>query len=120
MRAGAFTFAVTTFALLAGSTTANGADVWPLWNCYTSLFLDGNGRIVDPDRGWSTTSEGQAYGLFFALVANDRPRFEKILRWTENNLSGGAIGSRLPAWHWGLAPDGKWRTLDENSASDAD
>jgi endoglucanase len=91
-----------------------------LWNSYASLFLESTGRIVDPDRGSSTTSEGQAYGLFFSLVANDRPRFEKILRWTGNNLSRGELGNRLPAWHWGLAPDGNWRTLDENSASDAD
>jgi endo-1,4-beta-D-glucanase Y len=33
-------------------------------------------RVIDRQGGDRTTSEGQSYGLFFALVANDRARFE--------------------------------------------
>ena len=63
---------------------------------------------------------GQAYGLFFALVANDRRMFDTILAWTENNLAQGDLSAHLPAWLWGRAPDGAWRVLDANAASDAD
>ena len=67
-----------------------------------------------------TVSEGQAYALFFALVANDRTSFDKVLQWTENNLAEGDLTSHLPAWQWGRKDDGAWEVLDKNSASDAD
>lgn len=62
---------------------------WPLWESYARSAFDGSGRIVDHSAGDWTTSEGQAYGMFFALVANDRTRFVKLLSWTEDNLAGG-------------------------------
>ena len=93
---------------------------WPLWESYTRSAFDGSGRIVDHSGGDRTTSEGQAYGMFFALVANDRARFDKLLNWTQDNLAGGDLTARLPAWNWGKAADGTWKTLDPNPASDAD
>jgi endoglucanase len=101
-------------------TSAFGSSGWPLWESYASYFLEREGRIVDYDRASSTTSEGQAYALFFALVANDRSRFDRIFEWTQNNLARGALQARLPAWHWGKASSGRWQVLDPNSASDAD
>lgn len=65
-------------------------------------------------------SEGQAYALFFALVAGDRARFEGVLRWTEEQLAGGDLSLRLPAWRWGRRADGSEGVLDANSAADAD
>ena len=93
---------------------------WPLWNSYADRMVDGQGRVVDHMAADRTTSEGQAYGMFFALVANDRGRFDSLLRWTEANLAGGDMTLRLPAWSWGKAPDGAWKILDPNPASDAD
>jgi len=92
---------------------------WTLWESYASRFIDGQGRVIDPadDR---TTSEGQAYALFFALVNNDRARFDCVLQWTKDNLAQGDLGVHLPAWLWGKGNDGAWRTLDLNSASDSD
>lgn len=93
---------------------------WPLWQAYTQRYLDGQGRVIDHDDHERTTSEGEAYALFFALVDDDRSRFAKLLSWTEANLAGGDLSLRLPAWHWGQASSGQWKPLDENSASDAD
>lgn len=93
---------------------------WPLWQHYRERFLDGSGRIIDHSAGDKTTSEGQAYGMFFALVVNDRKSFDQMLRWTEDNLAGGDLTARLPAWSWGKSPDGQWKQLDSNSAADAD
>ncbi len=90
---------------------------WPLWQAYTQRYLDAQGRVIDHDR---TTSEGEAYALFFALVDDDRSRFASLLRWTEANLGGGDLTLRLPAWRWGQSPSGAWKPLDDNSASDAD
>ena len=67
-----------------------------------------------------TTSEGQAYAMFFALVDNDKSRFEQLLSWTEANLVGGDLTLRLPAWEWGHTASGEWKIIDNNSAADAD
>lgn len=96
------------------------AEPWPLWNAYHAAFVDSGGRVIDYAVHDRTTSEGEAYALFFSLVANDRPEFAKILTWTQDNLSQGDLAAHLPAWEWGKHPDGKWSVLDPHSASDAD
>lgn len=100
---------------------ASGAQDWKsLWKSYVAGFMDNQVRVIDHDAGDRTTSEGQAYGMFFALVANDRSHFDGLLRWTEKNLAEGDLSANLPAWLWGHGKDNKWDVLDRNSASDAD
>jgi endoglucanase len=96
------------------------AQDWPLWNSYTERFMDKQVRVIDHDAGDRTTSEGQAYGMFFALVANDRARFDGLLHWTESNLAGGDLSAQLPAWWWGQGADKSWGVRDRNPAADAD
>ena len=96
------------------------AEPWALWEQYANKYVDPQGRVIDKQAGDRSTSEGEAYAMFFALVANDRPRFDKVLKWTEENLAGGDMTARLPAWNWGKTADGTWKVLDANSASDAD
>ncbi len=94
---------------------------WQFWGSYSSRFIDAqSGRVFDPNGDRHTTSEGQAYALFFSLADNDRPTFNRVLTWTENNLAGGDLNTHLPAWLWGKDKDGQWKVLDPNSASDAD
>ncbi len=105
----------------AGAKSDCAPDAWPLWRAFTTRFIQPDGRVLDastPQR--HSSSEGQSYGMFFALLANDRARFESLWRWSIDNLFGGTLRGRLPAWWWGRAPDGSWRVLDGNSASDAD
>lgn len=104
----------------AGATTCE-VERWPLWEDFQARFIQADGRVVDastPQR--HTSSEGQSYGMFFALVAGDRATFDRLWKWTEANLAGGDISKRLPAWFWGQAPDGTWRVIDANAAADAD
>jgi len=103
-------------------TIAGGCkqDPWTLWDSYAARFIDGQGRVIDPQGDGRTTSEGQAYAMFFALANNDRARFDLLLSWTRANLAGGSLNERLPGWLWGKSSDGSWKTLDTNSASDAD
>jgi endoglucanase len=114
--------ALLTLTLAGGIETGCTPPVWqPLWNSYTARFMDGQIRVIDRDENDRTTSEAQAYGMFFALVANDRPRFDGLLRWTEHNLASGDLKQHLPAWLWGRDPKtNQWGVLDANSASDAD
>lgn len=103
----------------AGATAVQCA--WPAWQAFQARFLQADGRVIDPasPRG-HTVSEAQAYALFFALVQDDRAVFERILRWTEDNLAAGDLALRLPAWQWGRRDDGTYGVLDDNSAADAD
>lgn len=94
---------------------------WPLWESYTARFLDSQGRLIDRGSEDRTTSEAQAYGMFFALVANDRKRFDLLAKWTADNLADGDLGANLSAWLWGKSQQqGDWRIQDTNSAADAD
>ena len=96
-------------------------DGWPAWERFKASLLRSGGRILDPSSSRATTvSEGQAYALFFALVADDRSAFEDLVRWTEDNLAGGDLALRLPAWQWGRRDDGSYGVLDANPAADAD
>ena len=79
---------------------ANASSDWPLWDDFDARFVEPNGSVVDVTFGGKTTSEGQSYGLFFALVANQRQHFDSILKWTSDNLANGQLGDRLPAWLW--------------------
>lgn len=109
--------------LFISATPAMAASCtpWPDWIKFRASFINEGGRIIDPSTpDGQTTSEGQSYGLFFSLIANDAETFERILRWTENNLAGGDLTARLPAWQWGKKNDGSWGVLDANAASDAD
>ncbi len=106
--------------LLTAAPTACSAGQWPLWRYYTAAFLDAQGRVIDHARGDLTTSEGESYALFFSLVADDRADFDRVLGWTTENLAGGDLTMRLPAWKWGRAASGAWQVLDSNSAADAD
>ncbi|WP_396330287.1 cellulose synthase complex periplasmic endoglucanase BcsZ [Burkholderia anthina] len=108
-------------AAQSGAADAPCSAAWPRWDAFKRDFVSTDGRVIDVGSADSrTVSEGQGYGLFFALVANDRHAFDTILAWTENNLAQGDLSARLPAWLWGRAPDGTWRVLDANAASDAD
>ena len=109
-------------ALLAGTMLAASPcnAAWPLWQRYVETFIAGDGRVIDRTAADRSTSERQAYALFFSLVANDRALFQRVLRWTEQNLAQGYLKTTLPAWHWGKRRDGSWGVVDRNPASDAD
>jgi len=112
--------AVIALPLIAGNGCKAEQQSWPLWDSYVKGFIDDQGRVIDHSGSDRTTSEAQAYAMFFALVDNDRAHFDKLLAWTQNNLAHGDMTRQLPAWSWGKAPDGSWRVLDTNPASDAD
>lgn len=115
-----------TLLAMSGSVMATTCS-WPDWDHFKQTTLSKDGRVIDASTPEQVTvSEGQAYALFFALVANDRATFDLVLTWTQNNLSQGDLSQHLPAWQWGKqtakagASEASWGVLDSNSASDAD
>ena len=107
---------------VATAQAGDGSCVrWRQWQEFKRFYLSEDGRVIDASTPQaSTVSEGQAYAMLFALIANDPAAFAKILRWTRENMAGGSLERSLPAWKWGRADDGKWSVLDRNSAADAD
>ncbi len=93
---------------------------WPLWESFRRHAIQSDGRVIERRANDRTTSEAQAYALFFALVANDRGQFERLLSWTQNNLANGDLRKQQPAWLWGPDTASRWRVLDANPAADAD
>ncbi len=110
----------TPVCVLSSPPEARAAVTWPEWERFADRFIQADGRVIDLTFDQKSTSEGQSYGLFFALVANDRARFDTILKWTSENLAAGRLGDQLPAWLWGLRDDGAWGVKDANAAADAD
>lgn len=105
----------------APAAASAGACAWPAWEQYRQAMLSPDGRVVDHSSAQQvSTSEGQSYALFFALLGNDPASFAKVLHWTRDNLAGGDLNRQLPAWQWGRDPAGHWQVLDSNNASDAD
>lgn len=110
-------------ALLQGTVACarcDGNQPWTDWQAFQRDLIRPEGRVVDvSDKRDITTSEGQSYALFFALLDNDPVLFRRLLRWTERHLAHGDLTARLPAWLWGRTPDGDWGVLDDNTASDS-
>jgi endo-1,4-beta-D-glucanase Y len=106
--------------IFAASFIPQAQSSWPLWTHYAERFVQDDGRVVDHDREDLTTSEGQSYAMFFALVANDRRRFDLLYRWSVEHLANGSLENNLPAWSWGRKHDDSFGIEDGNSASDAD
>ena len=115
--------------LLAASlpvATAQAGE-WQAWDSFRQRFIQSDARVIEHEFDARTTSEAQAYAMFFALVDNQPELFAQLLNWTERNLAGGDMSVRLPGWLWGQAKPRSasgsltgWTLLDENSASDAD
>ena len=107
-----------TLSASVSPSACTGGAGWPLWQAFAERHIQPDGRVVDhAAQRLHSTSEGQSYAMLFALVANDRARFEHIWRWSVDNLSA---KTQLPVWQWGRRDDGSWGVVDGNSASDAD
>ncbi|MEI8642601.1 cellulose synthase complex periplasmic endoglucanase BcsZ [Pseudoalteromonas sp. Hal099] len=103
------------------SAQTQQCEPWQGWQVFKNHFISDEGRVIDLGSKQNiTTSEGQSYALFFALVANDKAAFDTILDWTQDHLSEGDLSTRLPAWQWGETGNDSSAILDSNPASDSD
>ncbi len=85
------------------------------WHGYKSYFVRPDGAVYNP-QGQEVTSEGQANAMLRAVVMGDQKTFERILQWTNDNLSRAKTsGDHLLSWHY---KDG--HILDPMPATDAD
>ncbi len=85
------------------------------WNNFQTRFIAPEGRVVDTGNGGVSHSEGQGYGMLFAVWADDRATFERLWSWTQTNLQ--RAGDRLFSWRY--RPHAIVKVDDPNDASDA-
>jgi len=88
------------------------------WETYQQTFISADGRVVDFSQNSISHSEGQGYGLLLALMNGDRAAFDRIFKWTTDNLQ--VRRDALFAWSWGQRPNSAWNVIDYNNASDGD
>lgn len=86
------------------------------WDAFKARFLRPDGRIVDTGNGGVSHTEGQGWGLLFAVTFDDAATFASILDWTTRTLrrSGDALHS------WRYVPDAGGSVPDRNNATDGD
>ena len=94
------------------------------WKAYRKRFIQADGRVIDWEAMGRSTSEGQAYAMLRAVIADDPETFAIALRWAETNLQRQDKTKKpidsLWAWQWGQDSRNNWGILDPNVASDAD
>jgi endoglucanase len=86
------------------------------WTVFRQRYVLPEGRVVDTGSGGISHSEGQGYGLLFAVQFGDHATFNKLLQWTEATLQ-----HRSDALHvWRFLPPPVRPETDFNNATDGD
>lgn len=84
------------------------------WQGFKARFVSPDGRVQDHEQGGVSHSEGQGFGLIFAVHSSDRQGFEQLWTWTQRTLQRPT--DNLLSWRFspGLG------VTDANNATDGD
>lgn len=86
------------------------------WDAFKATYVMTDGRVVDPENGGVSHSEGQGWTMLLAEAHNDRRTFDRAWTWTQANLSR----QKAPLLAWRYDPRTNPAVTDENNASDGD
>jgi endoglucanase len=86
------------------------------WTVFRNRYVTSEGRIIDTGNAGVSHSEGQGYGLLFAVTFDDAETFDRILAWTAHTLR--RRPDLLHAWRY--MPGAKTPVADTNNATDGD
>ncbi|HTI01972.1 MAG TPA: glycosyl hydrolase family 8 [Acidisoma sp.] len=100
----------------AEAAQASFAATDPDWLSFKQRFISPEGRVIDTGNNNISHSEGQSYGMLFALTFDDRATFDRVNQWTAANLKRPT--DALHIWRW--LPNRKDHTPDQNNATDGD
>ncbi|HVY13839.1 MAG TPA: glycosyl hydrolase family 8 [Rhodopila sp.] len=97
---------------------ARAAPAFPVaeWESFKRRFVSPDGRVIDTGNGGVSHSEGQGWGMLFAVAAQDEATFTQIAKWTSGNLA--RPSDALHAWRF--VPGAKRQAGDRNNATDGD
>lgn len=88
------------------------------WREFSARYITPEGRVVDTGNGNISHSEGQGYGMLFAVEFGDRGTFDRIWDWTKRYLQ--IRPDKLLAWRWEPNQSGGGGVTDLNNASDGE
>lgn len=86
------------------------------WEVFKRRFVSAEGRVVDTGNGGVSHSEGQGWGMLFAVAFDDPETFDLLHDWTARTLK--RSGDSLHAWRF--LPRATVQVPDQNNAADAD
>lgn len=90
------------------------------WAAFKTRFITAEGRVVDRGNKDISHTEGQGYGMLFAVAYDDQATFRLIWQWTQDHLTRRPDG--LFPWRW--TPDApgarNGQVTDPNNATDGD
>ncbi len=86
------------------------------WDIFKRRFVTAEGRVLDTGNGSVSHSEGQGWGMLFAVAFDDQTCFDQLVGWTARNLR--RPGDSLHAWRY--LPQAANKVPDRNNATDGD
>jgi endo-1,4-beta-D-glucanase Y len=97
--------------------TCRDDDMAMGWAAYKTALIvadgsDGSMRVIRPEDGNDTVSEGISYGMLFAVYMNDKATFDALWKYEQKHLNTHGL------MHWRISALGT--TTGNNSATDAD
>lgn len=86
------------------------------WQAFKRRYLAPDGRVVDTGNAGISHSEGQSYGMLFAVHFEDRAAFDQMWEWIQRTLRRAT--DSLFAWKY--VPRSGVPVPDQNNATDGD
>ncbi|AXY21384.1 putative endoglucanase precursor [Komagataeibacter saccharivorans] len=86
------------------------------WAIFRAQYFRPDGRIVDTGNNGQSHSEGQGYGMLFAVAAGDLQSFEVMWNWARTTLQH----TKDKLFSWRFLPDHDPAVPDTNNATDGD
>jgi endo-1,4-beta-D-glucanase Y len=80
-----------------GAKTAAGKYLLWAYKNWKQRFVVG-GKVVRPENGNDTVSEGIGYGMLLAVYFNDQATFDSLWQYSQQNKAGGTGGANLMNW----------------------
>lgn len=86
------------------------------WVAFKRRYLAADGRVIDTGNAGISHSEGQSYGMLFAVHFDDRAAFDLMWAWNTRVLR--RPNDALSAWKY--VPGARLAVPDTNNATDGD
>jgi endoglucanase len=86
------------------------------WEAFKERYVAPDGRVVDTGNRRISHSEGQGWGLLFAVTFDDRACFDRMLDWTSHALRRPHDSLHI----WRFDPSARDPVHDHNNAADGD
>jgi endo-1,4-beta-D-glucanase Y len=93
--------------------SANAKFLVPAYNMWKKTFASG-GKVIRPENGNDTVSEGIAYGMLLAVNFNDQTLFDSLYSYWKSHATAGSLMT------WCIPAGGGSCSASGGSATDAD